>query len=102
MYVYGTGAPMIRSFACDRTRNLHRGHDVSGFDPRVEPAALRRLQQLDQAQSPFDMRVPPGNRLEKLSGDRAGFFSVRVNDQWRFVFRWTEAGPAEVALVDYH
>ena len=57
---------------------------------------------LDSAVRLEDMRVPPGNRLEPLLGRFSGFHSIRVNDQWRIIFRWTEAGPADVAIVDYH
>jgi proteic killer suppression protein len=64
--------------------------------------ALRKLMQMNRAGRLSDLAVPPGNRLEPLHGDRAGLHSIRVNDQWRIVFRWTESGPAEVTIVDYH
>ena len=78
-----------------------------GQAPRRLPADVRRrvearLVQLDLAEALADMRVPPGNRLEALAGDRAGFYSVRVNDQWRICFRWIEGGAEDVELVDYH
>lgn len=57
---------------------------------------------LDAAENLADLRVPPGNRLEKLAGDRAGQYSVRINQQWRICFRWTEAGPEDVEIADYH
>jgi toxin HigB-1 len=57
---------------------------------------------LDAAEILADLRVPPGNRLEKLTGDRAGQYSIRVNQQWRFCFRWTNAGPEDVEIADYH
>lgn len=57
---------------------------------------------LDAAETLGDLRVPPGNRLEKLAGDRAGLYSIRVNQQWRICFRWTEAGPEDVEITDYH
>lgn len=68
----------------------------------VQRAALRKLLILDAAETLDDLRVPPGNRLEKLKGDRAGFHSVRINQQWRICFRWTDAGPEDVEIVDYH
>ena len=68
----------------------------------VAKVARRRLVALNQAVSLNDLRVPPGNRLEALKGDRAGAFSIRINDQYRVCFRWTPAGPAEVEIVDYH
>jgi proteic killer suppression protein len=62
----------------------------------------RKLDMLDYAHQLDDLRSPPGNRLEALKGKLAGFHSIRVNDQWRIVFRWTDAGPAEAGVVDYH
>jgi proteic killer suppression protein len=64
--------------------------------------ALRKLVILDAADALDDLRVPPGNRLEKLQGDRAGQHSIRINQQWRICFEWTAAGPREVEIVDYH
>ncbi|GAA3459806.1 hypothetical protein GCM10018963_18190 [Saccharothrix longispora] len=63
---------------------------------------MRKLAILDAAENLEDLRVPPGNRLEKLQGDRAGQHSIRINQQWRICFRWTEAGPENVEIVDYH
>jgi len=68
----------------------------------VQWAALRKLLILDAADSLEDLRVPPGNRLEKLSGNRKGQYSIRVNDRWRICFRWEEGGAAAVEIVDYH
>lgn len=68
----------------------------------MQRAALRKLLMLDAAEDLMDLTIPPGNRLEKLSGDRAGQHSVRVNQQWRICFRWTSAGPEDVEIVDYH
>jgi len=65
-------------------------------------ASLRKLDMLAAAVELHDLRVPPGNRLEALKGDLKGEHSIRVNDQWRIVFRWTPQGPAEVRLIDYH
>ena len=64
--------------------------------------ALRKLLILDAADALGDLRVPPGNRLEKLKGDRTGTYSIRVNQQWRICFKWTAAGPEDVEIVDYH
>ena len=64
--------------------------------------ALRKLRQLGAAEVLNDLRVPPGNRLERLRGDRAGQYSIRINDQWRICFLWTDAGPEEVEIIDYH
>jgi proteic killer suppression protein len=68
----------------------------------VERAALRKLLMLDAAESLGDLRVLPGNRLEKLTGDRAGQHSIRVNDQWRICFRWSDGDAYDVEIVDYH
>ncbi len=75
---------------------------MKAFDPRIERAALRKLVMLDAAETLDDLRVPPGNRLEALRGDRAGQHSIRINQQWRICFHWTDAGPADVEIVDYH
>ena len=68
----------------------------------IEAIARRKLRQLDIAAQLGDLRVPPGNRLEPLKGDRVGQYSIRINDQWRICFRWTEAGAEDVEIVDYH
>lgn len=64
--------------------------------------AARKLDMVDYAERLADLASPPGNRLEALKGDRAGFHSIRINDRWRLVFRWTDRGPAEVNILDYH
>jgi len=68
----------------------------------VANVALRKLDVLDYAQKLDDLRSPPGNRLEALKGNLRGFHSIRINDRWRVVFRWTDAGPTDVDIVDYH
>ena len=68
----------------------------------IEGVARRRLRQLEIASTLDDLRVPPGNHLEKLAGNWSGYYSVRVNSQWRICFRWTRAGAADVQIVDYH
>ncbi len=97
---------MIVSFKDSATEDVFNGVD-SKRARRVCPAQLRRiaarrLDQLDSAERLDDLRVPPGNRLESLSGDRQGQQSIRINDQYRICFVWTDGGPAEVELVDYH
>ena len=92
---------MIRSFACSDTEELFRSVDVKGFR-NIEGVARRKLLQLDAAPALDDMRVPPGNRLEALKGDRKGQHSIRVNDQWRICFVWKVDGPYAVQIVDYH
>lgn len=75
---------------------------VKRYGPDVQRAAQRKLRQLNAAEAINDLRVPPGNRLEALKGDRVGQHSIRVNDQFRICFRWTDSGPADVELTDYH
>lgn len=72
------------------------------FGPELQRAAYRKLLLLDAAEDLADLRVPPGNRLEKLQGDRKGRHSIRINQQWRICFRWTPSGPEDVEIVDYH
>lgn len=93
---------MIRSFGDKATERLSRRESVPSIDPRIHRVALRKLRQVGSAESLDDLRVPPGNRLEALRGDRAGQHSIRINDQWRICFVWTDAGPEEVEIVDYH
>jgi proteic killer suppression protein len=92
---------MIVSFRDADTEALAAGHRVSRF-VSIEAVARRKLRQLEIAGRLEDLRVPPGNRLEALKRDRMGQHSIRVNDQFRVCFRWTEAGPADVEIVDYH
>ncbi len=93
---------VIRSFGSKATERLWRRERVPSVDPRILSVALRKLRQVGSAESIDDLRLPPGNRLEALKGDRAGQYSIRVNDQWRICFVWTDAGPEEVEIVDYH
>jgi proteic killer suppression protein len=92
---------MIVSFRDTDTESLARGRRVRRFQA-VELVARRKLRQLEIAGRLDDLKVPPGNRLERLRGDRDGRHSIRINDQFRVCFRWTEAGPTEVEIVDYH
>lgn len=93
---------MIRSFADRDTERLFEREPVRHFPPDLLRVMLRKLVQLDAAERLDDLRVPPGNRLEKLRGDRAGQHSIRVNDQWRVCFTWRDADAHDVAIVDYH
>jgi proteic killer suppression protein len=93
---------MIITFKCSDTEKLARGERVRRF-VNIESAARRKLRQLQIAESLQDLRVPPGNRLEALKGDRgAGQYSIRVNDQFRVCFQWTPFGAKDVEIVDYH
>ena len=96
---------MIASFGDKATAALYhgeRGKAIQKFSPDVRKAALRKLDVLNGASSIQDLRSPPGNRLEALKGDWAGFHSIRVNDQWRIVFRWEGKDGHDVSVIDYH
>ena len=92
---------MIRSFRDADTQALAAGHRISRF-VFIENVARRKLRQLEIATRLSDLSVPPGNRLEALKGTRAGQHSIRVNDQYRLCFRWTDRGAEDVEIVDYH
>ena len=92
---------MIKTFKCADTRALASGERVKRF-ANLATVARRKLRQLEIAARLDDLRVPPGNRLEALTGDRAGQHSIRVNDQYRVCFRWTPEGAEDVEIVDYH
>jgi toxin HigB-1 len=96
---------MIESFGNRLAEDLfldRPSKEVRRFPPDLKRAARRKLLYLHDAAELTDLRVPPGNRLEALKGNLAGFHSIRINDQWRIVFRWSQAGPEEVEIVDYH
>jgi len=93
---------VIRSFHDRDTQRLFDRQPVRKLGAALQRVALRKLRQLDAAVTLEDLRVPPGNRLEKLSRDRAGQHSVRINDQWRVCFRWVGGDAHDVEIVDYH
>jgi len=93
---------MIRSFRDRKTEEVFRRERVRALHPDVQRLAQRKLVILDAAESLQDLRLPPGNRLERLSGDRAGQYSIRVNDQWRICFRCRDGDVLDVEIVDYH
>ena len=92
---------MIKSFKWKYTQALSRGQRVRRL-VNVANVARRKLRQLEIANRLEDLRVPPGNHLEALKGDRSGQYSIRINDQWRVCFCWTDAGAENVEIVDYH
>jgi toxin HigB-1 len=91
----------IQSFKCKDTRDLFEGERCRRF-VNIEAVAMRKLAMLHRAAGLDDLRIPPNNRLEALQGDRRGQHSIRVNQQWRVCFVWTESGPKDVEIVDYH
>lgn len=92
---------VIRSFRCPDTERLAAGYRVRRF-VAIERVAQRKLAQLDAAASLDFLRVPPGNRLKALKGDRAGSYSIRINDQWRLCFRYDRGDAYDAEIVDYH
>jgi proteic killer suppression protein len=93
---------MLRSFGSGETERVWKRQRVAKLGPELQRATYRKLLMLDAADVLQDLRIPPGNRLELLMGDRAGQHSIRVNEQWRLCFTWTDTGPVDVELVDYH
>lgn len=93
---------MIRGFKNQVTEAVFNGLCPKGFPVQIFPVARRKLEALDAAEFLHDLRVPPGNRLESLRGNRKGQHSIRINDQWRICFRWTKVGPVDVEIADYH
>ena len=93
---------MIQGFADPEAELIWSGRRSRKLPPDIQNVALRKLRLLNQARVLGDLRVPPGNRLEALRADRQGQHSIRINDQWRVVFRWTDAGPEDVEIIDYH
>ncbi|QVL49834.1 MAG: type II toxin-antitoxin system RelE/ParE family toxin [Thiocapsa sp.] len=93
---------MIKSFADKETAALFAGKRVKRWGPDLMRQAQRKLAMLNRAGSLDDLRMPPGNRLETLSGDRDGQCSIRINDQWRLCFEWREGQAWNVLIVDYH
>jgi len=93
---------VIVSFRDRETERIWTGEGSRRLPPWIHAAALRRLRHLNQAATLAELRVFRGNRLESLSGNRIGQHSIRVNDQWRICFRWTERGAQDVEIVDYH
>jgi proteic killer suppression protein len=93
---------VIRSFRDKDAERLFRREPIRKVPPAIQRVALRKLVQLDAATALADLRVPPGNRLERLTGDRAGHYSIRINDQWRVCFRWLQGDAHDVEIVDYH
>jgi toxin HigB-1 len=93
---------VIRSFADAETRLIWEGRRSKRLPGDIQAPALRKLRLLSQARRPDDLRIPPGNRLEALHGDRPGQHSIRINRQWRICFRWENSHAEDVKIVDYH
>lgn len=93
---------MIRSFRCEETRKVFEGDRSRRLPPDIQQVAHRKLLLMDAAGRLDDLRMPPGNRLEVLAGNRSGQHSLRINRQWRICFNWADAHAENVEIVDYH
>jgi proteic killer suppression protein len=93
---------VINSFACKETELIWSGYISKKFPPTIQQSARRKLVHVNSAVTINDLRVPPGNRLEKLEGKLKGKHSIRINDQWRIVFKWENGNAFEVEIIDYH
>ena len=93
---------MIRNFADREAEKIWAGVASRRLPVAIQPVARRKLRMLNSAANLDDLRIPPANRLEALKGDRKGWYSIRINDQWRVCFRWSEGDAHDVQIVDYH
>jgi len=93
---------MIKSFADAETEKIWNGTRSGKLPAAIQPVARRKLRMLNNAQDLNDLRVPPANHLEKLSGTLSGLYSIRINQQWRIIFNWKEGNASNVKMVDYH
>jgi proteic killer suppression protein len=93
---------MIVSFGDKTTQKIWDGEWVKGFSTDIQETARRKLRMLNNSFDVKDLMIPPSNRLEKLKGNRKDFYSIRVNDQWRLIFRWENGNAYHVELIDYH
>ena len=93
---------MLITFACRETEMIYHGRVSKKLPSNIQQVARRKLRMINNALDLNDLRVPPGNQLEKLKGDRTGYYSIRINIQWRIVFKWSVGNAHEVEIVDYH
>jgi proteic killer suppression protein len=93
---------MLRSFGSKETEKVWEGIRSSKLPPEIQKIARRKLRMINNSFDLNDLRMPPSNRLEKLSGNRKDFYSIRINDQWRIIFIWKEGHALDVEIVDYH
>jgi proteic killer suppression protein len=93
---------MIISFSDKETKKIWEGERIKSLSIELQEIARRKLRMLNSSQSLTDLTIPPSNRLEKLSGDLKEYYSIRVNNQWRIIFKWNEGNSENVKLIDYH
>lgn len=93
---------MITSFGTKETEKIWNGERVKNLPHEIQHVGRRKLRMLNNSQNISDLKIPPSNKLEKLSGKMSGFYSIRINDQWRIIFKWDDGNSNEVAIRDYH
>lgn len=93
---------MLSSFGDKDTKKIWEGERVKGFSTGIQETARRKLRMLNNSQDLTDLLIPPSNRLEKLKGNFKEFYSIRINDQWRIIFKWNNGNAEEVKIIDYH
>ena len=93
---------MITSFGSKETEKFWNGDRVKNLPPDVQQIGRRKLRMLNNSQNLIDLKIPPSNKLENLSGRMSEFYSIRINDQWRIVFKWDDGNANEVTIMDYH
>jgi proteic killer suppression protein len=93
---------MITSFGSKETEKIWNGNRVKNLPQEIQQIGRRKLRMLNNSQNLIDLKVPPSNKLEKLSGKMNDFYSIRINDQWRIVFKWDDGNSSEVTILDYH
>lgn len=96
------GESMIISFGSKDTEKVWQGEQVKKLPGEIQEIARRKLRMINNSLNINDLRVPPANRLEKLSGNSKDFYSIRINDQWRIIFKWSSGNATEVEIIDYH
>lgn len=93
---------MLSSFGDKDTKKIWEGERVKGFSTEIQETARRKLRMLNNSQDLTDLLIPPSNRLEKLKGNFKEFYSIRINDQWRIIFKWNNGNAEGVKIIDYH
>ena len=93
---------MLASFGDKDTKKIWEGERVKGLSTEIQEMARRKLRMLNNSQDLTDLQIPPSNRLEKLKGSFKEFYSIRINDQWRIIFKWNNGNADEVEIIDYH
>lgn len=93
---------MIVSFGSKDTKKIWEGERVKGFSSELQEIGRRKLRMLNNSQNIKDLQIPPSNRLEKLKGNLKAYHSIRINDQWRIIFKWNSGNVSDVEIIDYH